>query len=71
MYKQYINFSQLEIIKYICISTVAVEKEFPKIKGWKEIAKPFRIAAEKSGLTEQELCKLIAKFRAKLNNKFG
>lgn len=45
--------------------TVVLKKiELPKIKSWKEIAKPFRIAAAESGFTEQDLDKLIAEVRA-------
>jgi len=37
--------------------------ELPKVKSWKEAAKPFRDAVKKSSFTEQDLEKLIAESR--------
>ncbi len=39
--------------------------EIPKIKSWKEVAKPFREAARKSGFTKEDLDLLIAESRKK------
>jgi len=47
-------------------TTILLKKiEIPKIKTWKEVTKPFRIAARKSGFTKQDLDKLIEEVRAK------
>jgi len=39
--------------------------ELPKIKSWKEAAKPFRDAAKKSDFSKEDLKKLIVESRAR------
>ena len=45
-------------------SVVLKKVELPKIKSWKEVTKPFRIAAEKARFTEKDLDELIVQVRA-------
>lgn len=45
-------------------SVVLKKVELPKIKSWKEVTRPFRRAAAKSGFTEKDLDKLIVEVRA-------
>lgn len=46
-------------------NTVLLKKiELPMVKSWKEVTKPFRGAATKTGFTEHDLDKLIAEVRA-------
>ncbi len=45
----------------ICMKRI----ELPKIKSWKEAAKPFRDAAKKSNFSNDDLKKLIEESRVK------
>lgn len=37
--------------------------DLPKIKTWKEVTKPFRKAAKKSGFTREDLARIIEEVR--------
>jgi antitoxin PrlF len=45
----------------ICMKKI----ELPKIKSWKEAAKPFREAAKKSNFSNEDLKKLIEELRVR------